>query len=104
MSNSYRSSGNRGTSEKKDSYKKNSYKGMSDRKGSYKDLRRKDRAEKPERKTTLRQTEKHQDVNENPNRLEGKNAVLEAFRSGRTVDKVYLQENLHDGMIMTIAR
>ncbi|MDO4623562.1 MAG: RNA methyltransferase substrate-binding domain-containing protein, partial [Eubacteriales bacterium] len=41
---------------------------------------------------------------ENPNRLEGRNAVLEAFRSGRTVDKVWLQADLHDGMIMTIAR
>ncbi|MEE0956044.1 MAG: 23S rRNA (guanosine(2251)-2'-O)-methyltransferase RlmB [Eubacterium sp.] len=36
--------------------------------------------------------------------MEGRNAVLEAFRSGRTVDKVYLQTGLHDGMIMTIAR
>lgn len=44
------------------------------------------------------------DDQENENRLEGRNAVLEAFRSGRTVDKVYLQTNLHDGMIMTIAR
>lgn len=38
------------------------------------------------------------------NQLEGRNPVLEAFRSGRTVDKVFLQKDLHDGMIMTIAR
>ena len=40
----------------------------------------------------------------NENHLEGRNAVLEAFRSGRTVDKVFLQKDLHDGMIITIAR
>ena len=33
----------------------------------------------------------------NENHLEGRNAVLEAFRSGRTVDKVFLQKDLHDG-------
>ena len=38
------------------------------------------------------------------NHIEGRNAVLEAFRSGQTVDKVFLQKDLHDGMIMTIAR
>ena len=38
------------------------------------------------------------------NHLEGRNAVLEAFRSGKTVEKVFLQKDLHDGMIMTIAR
>ena len=38
------------------------------------------------------------------NHLEGRNAVLEAFRSGQTVEKVFLQKDLHDGMIMTIAR
>ncbi len=44
------------------------------------------------------------DFEQNPNRLEGRNAVLEAYRSGRSVDKIYLQADLHDGMIMTIAR
>ena len=38
------------------------------------------------------------------NHLEGRNAVLEAFRSGQTVDKLYLQAGLQDGMILTIAR
>ena len=47
---------------------------------------------------------KEQQRNANENHLEGRNAVLEAFRSGRTVDKVFLQKDLHDGMIMTIAR
>lgn len=44
------------------------------------------------------------DSAENPNRLEGRNAVLEAFRSGRSVDKLYLQADLKEGMIQTIAR
>ena len=37
-------------------------------------------------------------------RLEGRNVVLEAFRAGRVVDKLFLQKNLQDGMILTIAR
>ncbi len=36
--------------------------------------------------------------------IEGRNAVLEAFRSGRTVDKLFLQKDLHEGMLSTIAR
>ena len=30
------------------------------------------------------------------NHLEGRNAVLEAFRSGKTVEKVFLQKDLQD--------
>ncbi len=37
-------------------------------------------------------------------KIEGRNAVLEAFRSGRVVDKLFLQEDLHDGPIKSIAR
>ena len=44
------------------------------------------------------------EVQENENRLEGRNAVLEAYRSGRTVDKLFLQKDLQDEMILTIAR
>lgn len=36
--------------------------------------------------------------------IEGRNAVLEAFRSGKTVDKLYLQEGLRDGVISSILR
>ena len=36
--------------------------------------------------------------------IEGRNAVLEAFRSGRTVDKLYVQDGLKDGPILTITR
>lgn len=37
-------------------------------------------------------------------RIEGRNAVLEAFRSGRTVDKLYVQEHCEDGPVRTILR
>ena len=36
--------------------------------------------------------------------LEGRNAVLEAYRSGRTVDKLYLLEGCQDGPIRSILR
>ncbi len=36
--------------------------------------------------------------------LEGRNAVQEAFRSGRTIDKLFVQEDLHDGPITSILR
>ena len=36
--------------------------------------------------------------------VEGRNAVLEAFRSGTTVDKLYIQEGLRDGVISSIIR
>jgi 23S rRNA (guanosine2251-2'-O)-methyltransferase len=41
---------------------------------------------------------------EDPNRIEGRNAVLEAFRSGRSVDKLYVQADLHDGVVSSITR
>lgn len=42
--------------------------------------------------------------NESPNRLEGRNAVLEALRAGRSVDKIYIQLGSSDGPIQTILR
>lgn len=38
------------------------------------------------------------------NKIEGRNAVLEAFRSGKTVDKLYLLDGCQDGPVRTIAR
>jgi len=35
--------------------------------------------------------------------IEGRNAVREAFRAGRTIDKVYVQDGLKDGIILTLA-
>lgn len=57
-----------------------------------------------------RQNHKFHKENENHteqasgDRIEGRNAVLEAFRSGRTVDKLYLQKGLADGPIKSIER
>lgn len=36
--------------------------------------------------------------------IEGRNAVLEAFRSGRTIDKLYVLDGCQDGPIRTIVR
>ena len=36
--------------------------------------------------------------------IEGRNAVLEAFRSGKTIDKVFLLDGCPDGPVRTIAR
>lgn len=41
---------------------------------------------------------------EENNRVEGRNPVLEALRSGRGVDKIYVQAGLQDGPIQTILR
>lgn len=38
------------------------------------------------------------------NNIEGRNAVLEAFRSGRTVDKLFVLEHCEDGPVRTILR
>ena len=36
--------------------------------------------------------------------IEGRNAVLEAFRSGRTIDKLYVLDGCRDGPIQTILK
>lgn len=36
--------------------------------------------------------------------IEGRNAVIEAFRSGKTIDKLFLQDGLQDGPVQTIKR
>ena len=36
--------------------------------------------------------------------IEGRNAVLEAFRSGKTIDKLYILDGCQDGPVMTIKR
>ncbi|MDD6482156.1 MAG: 23S rRNA (guanosine(2251)-2'-O)-methyltransferase RlmB [Lachnospiraceae bacterium] len=38
------------------------------------------------------------------NRIEGRNAVLEAFRSGKTIDKLYVLDGCQDGPVKTITR
>ena len=36
--------------------------------------------------------------------IEGRNAVIEAFRSGKTIDKLFILDGCHDGPINTISR
>ncbi len=36
--------------------------------------------------------------------IEGRNAVIEAYRSGKTIDKLYLLDGCQDGPVMTIKR
>ncbi len=36
--------------------------------------------------------------------IEGRNAVIEAFRSGKTIDKLYILDGCQDGPILTIQR
>lgn len=40
----------------------------------------------------------------NPNMIEGRNAVLEAFRSGRPIDKLLVLDGCQDGPVRTIIR
>ena len=36
--------------------------------------------------------------------IEGRNAVLEAYRSGKPIDKLFIQDGCQDGPVMTIKR
>jgi len=36
--------------------------------------------------------------------IEGRNAVIEAFRSGKTIDKVFIQDGCKDGPVQTVIR
>ena len=36
--------------------------------------------------------------------IEGRNAVIEAFRSGKTIDKLYVLDGCQDGPVRTIVR
>ncbi len=36
--------------------------------------------------------------------IEGRNAVMEAFRAGRPIDRLYIQDGCHDGPVLSIKR
>lgn len=36
--------------------------------------------------------------------IEGRNAVMEAFRAGKTIDRLYIQDGCHDGPVLSIKR
>lgn len=44
------------------------------------------------------------DRNTQENRIEGRNAVLEAVRSGASIDRIYIIEDIKDGPLQTILR
>ena len=46
----------------------------------------------------------HKDKHGNENMIEGRNAVLEAFRSGKPVDKLFILDGCQDGPVRTIVR
>lgn len=48
--------------------------------------------------------DKNQDIETNEFMIEGRNAVTEAFRSGKVIDKVYILDGCQDGAINTIKR
>lgn len=48
--------------------------------------------------------DKKQDKERNEFTIEGRNAVIEAFRSGKTIDKVYILDGCQDGAMNTIKR
>ncbi len=45
-----------------------------------------------------------ENTEENNEQLEGRNAVIEALRAGRPVDRIFIQDGLHDGPLQTIRR
>ena len=45
-----------------------------------------------------------ENINTNEEKIEGRNAVIEAFRSGKTIDKIYILDGCQDGPISTIRR
>ena len=54
-----------------------------------------------------REFENNNDVNENAEEafvIEERNAVLEAFRSGKTIDKLYVLDGCRDGVVNSIVR
>lgn len=43
-------------------------------------------------------------MEQNEFKIEGRNAVIEAFRAGKPIDKLFVLDGCHDGPIMTIKR
>jgi len=52
----------------------------------------------------MMENQKGKEFIENENLIEGRNAVLEAFRSGRTIDKLLVLDGCQDGPVRSILR
>lgn len=58
----------------------------------------------PMRERTFRNAPEIEAPDENSRIIEGRNAVLEAFRSGKTIDRLLIQDGCQDGPIQSIKR
>lgn len=65
---------------------------------------KKERTERAERTEQTDFSFNSEQIGADESRIEGRNAVTEAFRSGRTVDRLYLLEGCQDGAVLTIKR
>lgn len=68
--------------------------------------KREDRTDKRDVRNYSRDNQSNNEASEQEDSrvIEGRNAVLEAFRSGKTIEKLFVQDGLKDGPIMTIMR
>lgn len=62
------------------------------------------RRENPTKEKAKMKSEPLVGENTNESLIEGRNAVLEAFRSGKTIDKLFVLDGCQDGPVRTIVR
>ena len=75
------------------------------KKGQWEQDKRKNKENRKERVFNNRVVNsKEEQLNANEEYVEGRNPVLEAFRSGRTVDRLFVLDGCHDGPVQTIVR
>ena len=83
--------------------KRESYKGGKDS-GKHADSHKDNHGKREEFRTDRETANRELTEEELSGRIEGRNAVIEGFRSGRQIDKLFVQEELHDGPISTVLR
>ena len=83
--------------------KRESYKGGKSS-GKHADSHKENHGKREEFRTDRETANRELTEEELSGRIEGRNAVIEGFRSGRQIDKLFVQEELHDGPISTVLR
>ena len=83
--------------------KRESYKGGKSS-GKHADSHKDNHGKREEFRTDRETANRELTEEELSGRIEGRNAVIEGFRSGRQIDKLFVQEELHDGPISTVLR
>lgn len=68
------------------------------------DSRDRKQAAAQQARQSVAEREVYINLEENTGILEGRNAVIEAFRAGRTIDRLYVLDGCKDGPIMSIKR